>query len=134
MRVELRDVQRGLDDVRRLVEHDDSARTGHRPDLAQRFEIQRHIDLVRRDHGHGTAAGNHAFQRFAALDPAADVIDQLPHRDLAHFKFVIAGLVVGRFEEQAAGRVIDDVGLQGGVHACQGNARRGIAALQAQAH
>src|SRR5882724_6550116 len=40
VRVKLRDVERALHDVDRVIEHDDATRTGHRAGFAQRFEIQ----------------------------------------------------------------------------------------------
>src|ERR1017187_5724503 len=55
MRIELRDVERALDDIDRVIQHNHPARARHRAGFAQRLEIERHINLVGLQHGHRAA-------------------------------------------------------------------------------
>ena len=104
--VELRDPQRELDDARPLVDHRHDARADEVALLAERVGVERRVEVVRRHHRERRAAHHHGLERVAVRDAAADVVDQVPHRDPVR-RLVHAGpLDVAREAEEArAGRV-----------------------------
>ena len=76
--------------------------------LPRRGEVHLRVDVVGREHRRRRAARDDRLQRPPARDAAADVVDQLPHRDPVR-KLVVAGVrdVAREREDARARRVLD---------------------------
>src|SRR5258706_4238284 len=129
VRVKLRDIRERLDDVRRIVEHNDGAGAGHAAGRDEGIKIVRQIEQTQLLLGlfairssrlefeflagfenlcRGTA-GNHGFQfpSVAQASPKGGVEDEFANGDFANFDFIITGFfdVAAEADDAGAGVV-----------------------------
>src|SRR5919109_1596996 len=87
-----REIPCGSDHAGRFVHDDDSARAEQASRRLDRLIVQvDFLDLFRPQHGHRSAAGNHALE-FLAIGHAPAIFIEKPFERIAHFHFVHAGL------------------------------------------
>src|SRR3954468_19408539 len=106
--VELRRLQRDVDDRVRVVDHDDRARAEHRPRLGHRVEVVGQVEVFGLQHGRARAAREPELHLAplgrAAGEPVDDVARAHPELDLE-----VAGVrdVARHRHELRAGRALD---------------------------
>src|SRR5690625_1397550 len=106
MSVKVIDVRQRLENIGAVIHHDDAARTSHRSDGSQTVKIDRDIfdapikilsvagfslkSLISPQNFCRGTSGNNCFQRPTGAHTAADIVNQLSHRDGSALKLVIA--------------------------------------------
>ncbi len=116
--VELRDLQRDVEDRRRVVDDDDRARAEHRAGFGHGVEVVGDVQVVAGQHGAEEPPGNQHLTVRPSGRAAGQAVDDLARGD-AQLDLVVAGAldVAGDRHELGAGRGLGaELGVLGAAH------------------
>ncbi len=102
--VELRRPQRELHHAAAVVDDDERRGAEERARGLDRVVVERRVELVGRQRGHGRAAGDDALQLPSVRNAAGDVVHELPHRSAEHELVVARPLDVAGDREDGRAR------------------------------